>query len=105
MKVIAETMERNRENMAILEERIKLSGFQLTALQKNMDRLTNDIETKTDLINNLQTELSQKDIRIKRLHQEVTTLSSNIENLQNQAEAQSEQLNKKEEELNSAYYC
>jgi Chromosome segregation ATPases len=98
IRLISETLQANRKQLAALEERLKNSNIQSAALQKTIDRLNGEINEKAQMIASLQQELTQRDIQIKELDETVESLSI-------MATAQSDRISDQDKELHLAYYC
>jgi len=98
IRLIAETLQTNRKQLADLEEQLKNSNIQSAALQKTIDRLNAEISQKAQMIASLQEELAKKDIRIQELDEQ-------IENLVLTTTAQSRTISEQDKELHLAYYC
>ena len=98
IRLIAETLQSNRQQLATLEERLKNSNIQSDALRKTIERLNAEINQKAQMISALQEELAGKDIRIQELDE-------HIENLLQTATAQGRIISDQDKELHLAYYC
>jgi len=105
MQLITETLAKNKEQIALLEERLKNSGIQSSALRRTIDRLTAEVEQKTLLIAVLQEDLANRDVRIQELDNMVASLNENVEELSTAAAAQVDRLNAQDKALHTAYYC
>ncbi len=105
MHLIRETLQKNRDQITQLEERLKKSNIQSSALRKTIDRLTAELDQKAVMVMNLQEDLAKKNVRIKELDDMVTSLNENIEDLSSTSAAQAERLRAQEKALNTAYYC
>ena len=105
MRLITETLKKNKQQLAELQEKLNASGLQSTALQKTIDRLTKDMNEKTTLIIRLQNELQQKTVQIETLSGQVENLQADVQTLEEINFSQSVQLNEQEQALNIVYYC
>ena len=105
MQLISETLKKNKEQIAQLEEKLKKSNVQSAALRKTIDRLTAELDQKATMIVALQEDLAKKDVRIQELDDMVSTLNEDVENLATTNAAQSEQLTAQDKALHTAYYC
>ncbi|MGL5773403.1 MAG: hypothetical protein ACRCX1_11560, partial [Bacteroidales bacterium] len=65
--MITETLNKNKEQLTKLKAQLNKSGNKSKEMQKMIDRLTTEVEQKTQLIVTLQEELAKKDIRINEL--------------------------------------
>lgn len=105
MELIRETLKKNKEQITQLEDRLKKSNVQSSALRKTIDRLTAELDQKANMVMLLQEDLAKKNVRIKELDQMVTSLSENVEDLAATSAVQAEKLKEQDKALNTAYYC
>lgn len=105
MQLISETLKKNKEQIAQLEEKMKKSGIESSSLRKTIARLSSEIEQKTSMIVVLQEDLAKKNIRIQELDDQVVALNEDVENLSTTSAAQKEKLRSQDKALNTAYYC
>ena len=106
MQLISETLKKNKEQISQLEEKLKKSGIQSSALRKTIDRLSSELDQKATMIVALQEDLAKKNVRIQELDEMVSSLNEDVEKsgLLPLA-AQSEKLNAQDKALHTAYYC
>lgn len=105
MQLISETLKRNKETIGQLEEKLKKSGIQSSALRKTINRLSSELDQKATMIIALQEDLAKKNVRIQELDEMVSSLSEDVESLATTTAAQSSKLNQQDKALNTAYYC
>jgi DNA repair exonuclease SbcCD ATPase subunit len=105
MTIIRETLKKNKEQIEKLEQQLKNSNIQSTALRKTIERLRAEVDQKTGVINALQEELATKNIKIDELDQTVASLKDDVEDLASSNAAQQRTLEQQDAELNRAYYC
>ena len=105
MQLISETLKKNKEQISQLEEKLKKSGIQSSALRKTIDRLSSELDQKATMIVALQEDLAKKNVRIQELDEMVSSLNEDVESLATTAAAQSEKLNAQDKALHTAYYC
>lgn len=105
MQLISETLKKNKEQIADLQEKLKKSNIKSSALKKTIDRLSSELDQKATMIVALQEDLAKKNVRIQELDEMVTTLNEDVENLATTTAAQSEKLNEQDKALHTAYYC
>ena len=98
IRLIAETLQSNRDQLALLEERLKKSNIQSAALQNSIERLNAEINQKALMIASLQEELAKKDIHIRELDEQ-------MENLSLTATTQALKINAQDKEMHQAFYC
>ena len=105
MQLISETLKKNKETINQLEDKLKKSGIQSSALKKTINRLSSELDQKATIIVALQEDLAKKNVRIQELDEMVSSLNEDVESLATTAAAQSEKLNEQDKALNTAYYC
>lgn len=105
MQLISETLKKNKETINQLEDKLKKSGIQSSALKKTINRLSSELDQKATMIVALQEDLAKKNVRIQELDEMVSSLNEDVESLATTAAAQSEKLNEQDRALNTAYYC
>lgn len=105
MQLISETLKKNRQQISELQDKLKKSGIQSSALKKTIDRLSSELDQKATMIVALQEDLAKKNIRIQELDDVVASLSEDVESLATTTAVQSEKLNQQDKALNTAYYC
>ncbi len=105
MKIVSETLKKNREQIADLQKKLNQSGTKNQSLQKMIDRLSNELNEKTAQIVALQEDLAKKNVRIQELDDIVSDLNENVEDLSTANAAQSEKINAQDKALHTAYYC
>ena len=105
MKIVSETLKKNREQIADLQKKLNQSGSKNAALQKMVNRLSKELEEKTTQIVALQEDLAKKNVRIQELDEAVADLNENVETLSTANAAQSEMLDAQDKALHTAYYC
>lgn len=105
MQLISETLKKNKGTISQLEEKLKKSGIQSSALKKTINRLSSELDQKATMIVALQEDLAKKNMRIQELDEMVSSLNEDVESLATTAAAQSEKLGEQDKALNTAYYC
>ncbi|MDR1524499.1 MAG: hypothetical protein LBS79_04440 [Tannerella sp.] len=105
MKVIAETLKRNRQKLSELQGKLDASHLRSSALQKTIDRLSNDITEKTGLIAKLQNDLARKNLQITQLSEQVEGLHSDIRTLKDVNESQNVRIDSQDKAMHTVYYC
>jgi len=105
IQLIAETLRKNKEQLALLEEKVKKSGIESSSLRKTIARLSSEIDQKTSMIVVLQEDLAKKNIRIQELDEQVSSLNEDLENLTTTSTTQKERLQAQDKALHRAYYC
>ena len=97
--------EQIKEQISELEEKLKKSGIQSSALRKTISRLSSELDQKANMIVTLQEDLAKKNVRIQELDEMVASLNEDVEDLSTTTAAQSEKLQEQDKQLHTAYYC
>jgi Chromosome segregation ATPases len=105
MKLVAETLTKNRDQIEELEKKLKNSGIQSTELRRTVQRLQNELKEKTEALATLQALLAAKDVQIAELSETVTSLVTNLQSLQKESEQQKKVIDTHEKQDKIAYFC
>jgi chromosome segregation ATPase len=105
MKFVTETLNKNRQQIADLEKRLKASNLSSSKLSKTLESLQTELKEKTATLVSLSEELAKRDRQIAELSTHVTTLSNDVQTLKTQTDAQQETIHRQQAELNTVYYC
>jgi predicted nucleic acid-binding Zn-ribbon protein len=105
MTLIVETLKKNKQKLAELQQKLNASNIQSSVLQKTIDRLNADLNEKADFIVQLQNELNHKELQITQLSGKVNDLRLNVEELRELNESQSRRISDQDQLLNTVYYC
>ncbi len=104
MQFIQQTMQQNKALIEKLRQQLKGSSVKSEQLQKTLDNLTKQLETKTEEIEKLRAELAARDIHIAELDQTVTHLNENVSDLTEQNQQRQEVITHQDKELNTAWF-
>ena len=105
MQLITETLDKNRQKIAELEEKLKNSGLQSAQLKQTVNKLRQELDQKTMALVTLNEELGRKNQQISELSENVGNLSKDVQNLRNQSNAQQETIKQQQKEITTVYYC
>lgn len=105
MKFITETLDKNRQQIAELESKLKNSSIKSGQLQTTLNNLRTELDQKTMALVALNDELERKNQQIAQLSENVSTLSKDVQDLRVQSNAQQETIDQQQSELNTVYYC
>lgn len=105
MRLITETLQRNKEQISELEKKLNNSSVQSLQLKKTVQRLQSELNEKTNSLVSLQSLLAQKDNQIAELSESVASLSSDVQTLQTQTQEQQQLIKQQDATIKSAYYC
>lgn len=104
MQLVTQILKENKEKLEKLEKQLKNSNYQSAQLQKTIERLNAEIESKTEMIVSLQEDLARRDIRIQELDSAVAELSGRVTRLVEETEEQSNTISRQDQTLNTVYY-
>ena len=102
---ITETLKKNKQQLAELQEKLNNSNLQSSSLRKTIERLTTEISEKGELIVKLQNDLAKKDEKISEMSEQVEELSTDIKILEELNVTQNVIINEQEKALNTVFYC
>ena len=105
MNLIAETLNKNRLKLAELQEKLKVSAINSSSLQKTIDRLSKDMNEKSELITRFRNEIDEKEVHIEALTTQIEVLHSDVKELEEINQVQVDRILEQEEELHTVYYC
>ena len=104
LELMSNTLQRNRERIAQLEQKLRTSNANSAALRKSIEQLKAQIAEKDALIVELQENLAARDVRINELDQAVSNLSTQVTDLTNVAQNQASVIASQDVALNEVYY-
>jgi len=105
MKLITETLDKNRKKIADLEKKLKNSSLQSAQLQQTIDKLRLELDQKTMALVTLNEELELRGRQISELSASVSNLSKDVQELRTQSNTQQQTINQQQREINTVYYC
>ena len=105
MEFISTTLEKNRVQIADLEQKLKNSRVQSSQLQKTVENLRIQLEEKAEALIILQDDLNRKNYEISKLNENVAVLSKNVNELESQSQKQIQTIKEQWTELNTVYFC
>ncbi len=98
MKLLAETLTKNKEQLAKLQSQLKKSNVQSAELKKLIDKMQAEMDEKTATISELQQQLASRDVRIAELDEVVAALAT-------RSTIQDAVIEEQDASLHTAYYC
>jgi DNA repair exonuclease SbcCD ATPase subunit len=105
MQFVTETLEKNRQQIADLEAKLKKSTLGSSQLSKTLANLRQELEDKTQALVSLREELAQRDHQIAGLTENVSHLSDNVKALSAESSARQAVIDRQQAELDRVYYC
>ncbi len=104
MTMIAETLKKNKEELAKLKANVSNSKTQSTQLKATIERLMAELDAKSKLVADLQAQLADKDVKIGELVAKSESLSGEINTLSQETQKQRDELAAQDKSLNTAWY-
>lgn len=105
---IQRTMQLNRELIARLRQQLKSNTAAGSKLRASMETAINNLQSqlaeKDKQIEELKKELEQKDIHIAEQAQQINTLNQNVNDLNAQNEEKARDIAARDKEMNTAWY-
>ena len=103
-QMINEILQKNKEDIAKLNERLKASGGQSAQLRKTVENLNAELQERSNTILELRDALTTRDAQIASLTGTVDKLASDVQDLSMQNQEQEAKIKEQEEALNTGYY-
>lgn len=97
-------LQKNRELVAQLSDKLKKSNKQTAELQKMIENLNKMISEKDAQIAQLTDELGRMNIKVQDLTREVGSLNTSVSNLTTETQQKQQVIEEKTTQLNTAYY-
>jgi chromosome segregation ATPase len=104
IQTIYSLMQKNQQNLAALQKKLKNTNLKVSELQKLVDRLTADINDKNAELATLRDKLGKMNIVIETQTVALDTLNKKVQNQSQTIQNQSQTMNQQETALNTAYY-
>ena len=105
MKFVTETLDKNRQKIAELENKLKNSSVQSAQLRQTLTNLRTELDQKTMALVALNEELERKSQQISELSANVDNLSKDVQELRVQSNSQQQTINQQEKVITTVYYC
>jgi chromosome segregation ATPase len=104
IKFISATMQKNRELISKLRQRLANSSLKGTQLKATIDNLVKQLDEKDQQLQQLRAELDAKDIHISELDETINNLNTNVSNLTTANAQNTQTINSQDAQLNTAWY-
>ena len=104
IEFIRAQMEENKQQIAKLQQMLKISKNTSAQLKRAVEQLTQELEAKAQRIEELQAELASKNIRIQELDAAVSDLTSQKEQLTIENEAKAQTVAQQDKTLHTAWF-
>lgn len=105
MQFIQKTMAENAELIEKLKQRLNSLSIKSDQLTKVVENLTTQLEEKNAELLLLHEQLSAKDVHIAELDEQVTVLNEDVSNLRDEKRQHEETINTQDRQLNTAWYA
>lgn len=105
MLLVTEILSANRQKIADLEKKLKISAIQSKKLRQTLNDFRMQLDEKTMALVTLNEELEQKDQKIAELSDNILTLSKDVQDLRAYSNSQQKTIDAQTQELNTVYYC
>ena len=104
MDFIKQTMQQNREMIAMLQEKLKNSSIKNSQMQNTIASLQAQIDAQTARIQELEAALAEKDALIEAQGEAIAGLSNDVASLTEENRIKAEKMQEQDKELNSAWF-
>ncbi len=101
---IQDAMQKNRDMIAQLEQKLKTSSFNVSALEKTIASLQKEMAEKDGRIQEMIATIAEKDSIIFRQGEQIDNLSNNVNALTEENREKSETVASQDKELNKAWF-
>ncbi len=101
---IQDAMQKNRDMIAQLEQKLKTSSFNVSALEKTIASLQKEMAEKDGCIQEMIATIAEKDSIIFRQGEQIDNLSNNVNALTEENREKSETVASQDKELNKAWF-
>jgi hypothetical protein len=102
--MIAQTLKKNKEDLSKLKFGLLNSKMESKQLKATIERLMSELDVKTKLVADLQTQLLDKDVKIGELVAKSESLSGVVNTLSQESQKQRDELASQDKSLNMAWY-
>ena len=104
MEFIQTTMKQNRELIAKLRQQLRESTLGGEQLKRTIENLTSQLEQKDIELKQLRDELEAKEIHIAELDETIAGLNEDVTALKEENNSKAETISSQDKELNTAYF-
>ncbi len=99
-----EMLKANKDELARLKSKLRNSAFKSSELEKSISRLTKSLQSESQKVELLYTQLSEKDSLITQLDLKIEDLGENINELKVENEKKDTTIAKQDETIHTAWY-
>ena len=101
---IYDLMKQNDDKLLSLKRKLNKANIKASEFEKMIERMTNQLESKSVEINTLKNDLARLNIDIDNLNSEIANLNTGIDTLKADNEEKDELIELQEQKINTAYY-
>ncbi len=101
---IYELMKSNNDKLSSLRKKLRKANIKASEFEKMIQRMTEQLESKSAEINILKNDLARLNIDIENLNLEIASLNSNVDTLVAEGEVKDELIEVQDQKLNMAYF-
>ena len=104
MTMVRDIIDKNKKELANLNEKLKNSSGQIAGLKKTVERLNNELKERSETIVQLQAALEKRDTKISELETRIQSIQGSKDELAQEKLKQDQLLKEQEQKLNTVYY-
>ena len=104
VRFIASTMKENRALISKLRQQLRESSVKGEQFKRTIDNLVSQMEEKDRQLKQLRAELDAKDVHISELDNTISDLNTHVSNLQEESSQKTEVINTQDKQLNTAWF-
>lgn len=104
IQFVQETMQKNRELIDLLKQKLGNSNSKLAALIKQVEKLDADYKEQSARISQMEEELASRDIIIEQQSEQISNLNENVNTLTAENEERTAEIAAQDKELNKAWF-
>ena len=104
MTMVRDIIDKNKKELASLNEKLKNSSGQVAGLKKTVERLNNELKERSETIVQLQAALEKRDTKISELETRLQTMKGSMDEFAEERQKQEQVLKDQEQKINTVYY-
>lgn len=101
---IQQTMQDNRNKIAMLEEKVRTGALNSNKLKQTIALLTEQLNAQNQKVQELQAQLAEKDALIAEQGAQIVDLNENVNNLNSENARRGEKIAEQDKDLNTAWF-
>lgn len=104
IQFIQETMQQNRNRIAQLKEKLKVSNINIEKLTKTIENLSTQLEEQNKKVQELQAMIADRDVQIAVQGEQIESLNEDVSNLTTENAQKQETIQKQDQDLHAAWF-